>query len=97
MQALQSVFGGLLTWAEGLVGKHPGIFILVLIGLVLISMLATALPKPEEIWPNKAGAGYFAYRTFWTCLHIIAGNFGRVFPWFRFQVNNSSGAAPPKS
>lgn len=63
----------------------------------LLSVLASALPDPEEIWPQKTGAHYFVYRTFYKALHTYCGNVGRIFKWMRLSTNGKANQAKGES
>jgi hypothetical protein len=92
---MEQFLGSLVSYLVGLVARHPGAICLAILITGAASVLASALPAPEQIWPEKTGGGYFAYLTAYNALHIVALNWGRVFPWFRLQPNNSAKPAPP--
>jgi len=80
-QILQSVFA--------FVAAHPKTVVALIVGWWLLSILASAMPGPQEIWPERAGAAYFAYRTFHNILHGVAGSWGRVSGKLRIGAGNN--------
>ena len=54
-------------------------------GYWLFSALTSALPAPEEIWPEKSGRNYLLYKACFQFCHALAGSIGRFVDWARVK------------